>query len=367
MVFLIAIIACRRDDIEYKNVRTFRFESKTAENINLSEICSSIRYIPLETNSKCYINEISRIKFFGDSIFIFNQLFWNLKEILVFDTTGKFLGNFGQMGPGPEEIDNPRDIIKFNDSYLVWDKMKIAEFDNKGNFKRRLFKAFIPGTNFFADSGTINLYHGTEFPGLISQYDFEGNLLKTIKPVDPKNTSSTFYGESLNRVDNEYHLFAPSVDTVWMFSDNQILPKYIFDFAGDVTLHTLFQKFPDEIPPEMAPLLDKYSPSHVISFSESKNYIVLKYSKSKYSAFRIISKAGFRQVDVRYCNNDIDNGIFDNPVSTTDDDFIIPIEPIKILNRNIKLKSSQQPTFDKIGDNIKENDNPVLMLIRFKF
>jgi len=271
------------------------------------------------------------------------------------------------MGEGPEDIYSPRDIIKFNDSYLVWDRSKISEFDNKGNFKRKLFNAFIPGTNFFTDSSTINLYHGTEFPGLISQYDFGGNLLKTLKPVDPKNTSTSFMGESLNRIDNEYHLFEPSVDTVWMFSDKQILPKYIFDFVGDETIQTLLQKYPDKIPPEMAPLLNKFAPSHVISFTESKNYIALKYYKSKINAYRIISKTNLHQVDFIYGDNDTDNGIFDTPVSTTGDDFVIPIEPIKILKRNNKLKDSQKPTFNKIGENIKENDNPVLMLIKFKF
>ena len=367
LALVITIIACNRDSYNHKDIKSIRFESKPKELINLSDFCSSISYIPLETNSKCYITKISRIKFFGDSIFIINQLFWNMKEILVFDITGKFLGTFGQIGPGPEEIDNPRDVIKINDSYLIWDKLKIAEFDYKGNFKRKLFNAFIPGENFFVESNKINLYHGTEFPGLITQYDFEGNLLRTYKPIDPKKYSSTFEGENLINIDNEYHFFAPSFDTVWMFSNNQILPRYIFDFTGDITLQKLFMKYPDKIPPEMAPILKSNSPSYVLSFFESKNYIFLKYLKSNNQSFKVISKINSHQIDFKHCNNNIDNGIFGTPISSIDDNFVIPLEPIQILKHRDNFNSPEQSTFNMIGQIIKEDDNPVLMFIKFKF
>lgn len=355
------------DSGKKREINIIRFEKDPKNIINLSDVCSSVSYIPLETNSKCYINNISKIKFFGDSIFIINQLFMNVKEILVFDLTGKFLGNFGQTGAGPEEIDAPRDIVKFKDSYLVWDKLKIAEFSYKGNFKRKLFNAFVPGSSFFVESGTINFYHGTEFPGLISQYDFEGKLLRTLKPVNAKLIGSTFEGENLINVENEYHFFAPSFDTVWMFSNNQVLPKYIFDFAGNMTLQKLFMKFPDKIPPEMAHILDNNPYSYVLSFMESSNYIFLRCLKSDKQSFKVISKRNSQQIDFRKCNNNIDNGLSGTPISTFDDNFVIALEPVQILKHRNEFNSPSKSKFGIIEQNIKEDDNPVLMLIKFNF
>jgi len=364
---LLTLLTCCKDSDKSKDVSTIRFENNPKELINLSDICESINYIPLETNSKCYINKIEKIKFLGDSIFIINQLFGNLKEILVFDIKGKFIGNFGQVGPGPEEIESPRDIVKFNGAYLIWDRLKISEFDNHGNFKKKLFNAFFPGSNFFIYSDKIYLYHGTEFPGLISQFDFSGNLLKTYKPVDQNNISSTFQGENLNNINNEYHFFAPSLDTVWMFSDNQIRPKYVFDFMGEITLQKLFMKYSDKIPPEMAPILRANSPSYVLSFCESKNYIFLKYLKLNKQNYKLISKNKSTQIDFIKCNNNIDNGLFGTPISVSNDYFVISLEPTQILKHRDIVKNSGQSTFHIPGQTIKDNDNPILMLVKFNF
>jgi len=367
LVFVFSSTACSNHNSINRDINTIRFENTPVEVMKLSEICPSISYIRLETTSKSYINKISKIKFFGDSIFIINQLYWNLKEILVFNMKGKFLGAFGNIGPGPEEIESPRDIVKMKDSYLVWDRLKIAEFDKNGNFKRKILNAFVPGSNFFIQSNKINLYHGTEFPGLISQYDFDGKHQKIFKPIDQNFNSSAFEGEGFINIDNEYHLFAPALDTVWEFSESKIQSKYVFNFMGKPTLQTLFKKYSHASPPEMGPILSKNSPSYVISFNENKNFILIRYFKSGTELYKVISKNSLRQIDFKYCINDIDDGIFGNPVASFDDNFVFELQATKILKHQDESRHLKDSTFFKIEKSIKENDNPVLMFCKFNF
>jgi|WetSurMetagenome_2_1015567.scaffolds.fasta_scaffold62911_2 hypothetical protein len=365
-IIIISILGCKSKAYDGNSIKVICFNNKPIELIQMSDFVSSINYVPLETKSNCNINNITKIKFFGDSILIFNQIGLGFTDILVFDKSGKFLDTFGQSGPGPEEIDSPRDIVKFGESFLIWDRKKISEFDKKGKFVRKLLNAFTFGRNFFLDSNYILLYHGTELPGILSQYNLDGRLVNTFKPPEPKQISSTFGTENLFHVNGEYHMFSPSFDTVWTYSKSKLLPKYILDFGDDLTLQKLFNKYKETTPPQFLNVLNSNIFSNVDLFYESDDYIFLSYSKLKQQRKKLISKRNNRQLDFIFCNNNIDNGMFKAPISLFGDTLVILLEPIKILNQIKKNNSSAKTEFYKLGKSINQDDNPVLMFCKLK-
>ena len=364
-IFLVSLIACKKSVSD--SVVTISIDKPADEFVELSRFVSSVDYVPLETNSYCLINKIRNIKFWGDSILIFNEISWNMTEILVFNKSGKYLGTFGQYGPGPEEIKDPRDILRAGDSVLLWDRDYMVEFDKKGNFKRSLFKAFLPGRNFFVDSGNIFLYHGSVFPGLLSQYDKNGGLKELFKPIEPQKASSQMEGESVALVKGEYHLFAPALDTVWTLNSNKILPAYVVTFKEGMSLQSFFQKYSDEVFPGILNFMNSTPLSHVLRFLEDDDYLFLTWVSLKKQGNTIISKRNKHQIDFVYCDNDIDDGLFGSPVTVFDNNLIIPIEPAKILNHLKKKTSNTVTKFDEMGKKIKEDDNPVLMFCKLKF
>jgi len=366
-LFLIFVLAsCHHHKQEPHALSSIDFTLPAAKSINLSEICSTIEYIKLETGSKCYINHISKIKFFGDSIFIFNELGWNMGEILVFNKSGKFLLEFGQLGEGPEEIENPRDIIRYGDSYLIWDRLKVSEFDHSGRFIKKLFSAFLHGNEFFSDSGNIYLYHGTEFPGMLTKYNKAGILTDTLRPANPAHHNTSFEGENVQYANNEFHLFAPALDTVWALNSPRIIPKYILDFKGEMTLEKFFKKVPFTNPPDMLAALNSTQTSNVLTFLENDSFLFLKYIRSRNSYFKLINKKSNRQTDFVNCKNDIDFGLFGIPIALTDDQLVIPLEPVKIL-RYLKDNGASAETKNiQAFNSIKESDNPILMLCKLK-
>lgn len=350
-----------------QDFEVIQFANNPIESANLSALCSSIEYIPLETNPRCLINNIVEIKFFGDSIFIINETGWNIKEILIFNTSGKFLGNFGDIGQGPEEIDSPRDIIRHSENFLIWDKRKVAEFDKEGRFTRKLFDAFLHGNKLFIDADMIHLYHATEYPGMITQYDFDGKLIDTIKPLSPDHINSAFEGENVTYTNHGYNLFAPSFDTVWTVKDNSIKPKYVFDFNGEMTLQVLFQNYAVNNPVEMIKILGSYQTSNVRTYLENEDHLLLLSFRARKRAYKIIRKENNQQLDFISCVNDIDNGLFETPITLSDSHMIIPLQPMKIIDHLKKNVPDKESPFGKMAQDIKETDNPVLMLCKLKF
>jgi len=363
---VILISGCRTTGKEEEFNGIISFDNDAREYVKMSEFVSSITYVPLETKPNCCINNITKIRIFGDSLLIFNEIDWNYTEIMVFNKKGKYLGIFGENGRGPEEILNPRDIRKVGRSYYIWDRDKISEFDEKGNFKRVLLKAFYPGSNFLIDTNFVYLYHATDFPGILSQFSLKGDLIRTFKPSVPKQIGSAFKEENIFDINGEFHLFAPSFDTVWAVENNQLYTKYVFNFKGDMTLQKLFLENNVSNPLEFSKIMNSTSFSYVTNYIEDEDYIFLSYSKLKKTGSKLISKKSGSQITFNYCINNIDNGIVAKPISFENNSLVILLQPLDVLNKACNAKNSEKTGFEMLRDTINEDDNSILMFCKIK-
>ena len=103
-------------------------------NFPLSMFAESLEYIPLKTNSDCLLSEsIKRIIFTSNEIFIFD-----FNAVYRFNKSGKFVSRIGRTGRGPGECQKPRDMVldTVNQQVTILDREKLVTYDFNGDFVR---------------------------------------------------------------------------------------------------------------------------------------------------------------------------------------------------------------------------------------
>lgn len=106
--------------------------------LNLSEFADSIEIIPLETNDDCLIGWIHRIVSTDDRYYLSSAVSYDTEKLFVFDKKGKFIGQIGKEGEGPEEYLGMNDFALVNDSIVkITENYNLTSYDSGGNF---LFK-----------------------------------------------------------------------------------------------------------------------------------------------------------------------------------------------------------------------------------
>ena len=106
ILLLCELISCNRD----KEAKSLNFSTKSGEvikidpsivsNLSMNDLYSKVELIPLETNSKSIIKEVSKIVYFEKTYFILDE---DQNAVLMFDSVGKFLNKIQNTGNGPGE------------------------------------------------------------------------------------------------------------------------------------------------------------------------------------------------------------------------------------------------------------------------
>lgn len=100
---------------------------KNIKDINLSYIGTEISYIPLETNTECLIQEISKVLFSESYIFVSG-----FTKLYQFEKNGKFIRQIGSQGRGPEKYSSVGD-------FCFDDKTKEVFIINAASYKLLIF------------------------------------------------------------------------------------------------------------------------------------------------------------------------------------------------------------------------------------
>lgn len=109
--------------------------------VNLSEVASDIRYIPLETNAESVIGNVWNLKFSKGKIYISD----NKYTISIFTEEGKFVKKFSRVGRGPEEyVDISTFQVNDTDGGIeIMDRSgRIIRYDSEGNFIEVIDKVY---------------------------------------------------------------------------------------------------------------------------------------------------------------------------------------------------------------------------------
>jgi hypothetical protein len=103
----------------------------------------------------------------------------------------------------------------------------------------------------------------------------------------------------------------------------------------------------------------------VKQYLENKNFIFITYRLGSNPFILLIRKADGKTIYCKELINDIDGGVWDDPVYLSDDDKLyIPLNAYQITGH--KMKNKKRHGFDAQMEKAQQNNNPVVMVCKLK-
>jgi hypothetical protein len=207
-----------------------------------SDFFSSMEIIPLETNKNSLIGEEPVILHYGDLIFVCSitsrYYIPLIRELHVFDRSGKFLYQIGKAGGGPGEYFSIFNVFLNPDKPAVYieDSKDILEYGLDGRFIRSIRKPDDENLHNCTYAGN-DLFVGQLFYNGKNKYkyclfDQNGDIVKGFPShffYDKVGRGSYELGLYPIRMDHDLYLKDYVNDTLYILADSELHPAYIFD------------------------------------------------------------------------------------------------------------------------------------------
>ncbi len=351
--------------------------SNDFKNLNIDQAISEMKYIPLETTDNSLIGRIDKIIIDKGQIFILDQHF--AKSIFVFDKQGKHSYTINKRGRGPKEYIRITDFIIKHDTIVIFDEFgkKLLFLDRNGNYikeKKTGFRfqsfAAISNEDYVFATGNSQNYFNKE----INNYGLLiGTCDSIIKYKGFKNNSFLKdYDRTLTnpiKTYNDQTLFSPLLSGC-IFSikpDGSYIPKYKLRFKNGLP-----ENYSNETTPEN---FDKYLKRNKYSyfhgeFYENKSHLFIRYNPpGNYYGYVIFNKQTGQSLcfDGTYSPEKKYLG-YSSPKLVYNEFFVGHLEPHTIIkNKKALLKNNPGSVhLTKLLNTIKNEDNPILILYKFK-
>jgi hypothetical protein len=163
---LLLLFSCKKKNTETStNIAAengFKYEvvvDEFKDEVVFEDIVKDYKYIKLETNDECILDDIKKMLFYEDKIYILAG------QVYCFDMNGNFLFALDKQGHGPGEYIRIDEMNINNDILYIYDNYswKIFSFDiDSGSFLASyklpysIAKAVVIGDNLFADRRQFN-------------------------------------------------------------------------------------------------------------------------------------------------------------------------------------------------------------------
>jgi WD40 repeat protein len=340
-----------------------------------------VKYVPLATDSIFRLTEIIKMKVLNGKFYI-NDRGRNSK-ILKFNDSGDFLYKIGNRGKGPQEYLFSTDfsVAPQNKNVYVLSSQenKIYVYAPDGTFIRTLITPSEKTSILYCLDNNIFCYN-ENVDGSVKEsiyiIDYEGNTIKNYANKFPyrfKGIDTGFNECILYSFENQLNLKELHSDTLFVYSNFQFTPKYIFKQGAKKIL------------PEVRSTLDLSNfitviPKYIIqrSIFESKNYFFFLFDLNNQYYCLIYFKKDGTQLFIdgnKGFINDFDGGPNILPKTIKDDNTIVSwIEAYElkayVASKAFKNSTPKYPEkkkeLEELANNLNENDNPVLMLVKLK-
>lgn len=396
LIALFLFTQCRNDkvvkvdaskffEISYENIL------KNKKTINLSDIASEVKYIPLETRKNVLICRKPKYFFSGNFIFVNN-----LDHILVYDYSGKFIRQIGAPGRGPNEI-------IFISTTSVIDKEQVIAVQTGGSrkllffsFDGKLIKSIpLPGNEFDIQVLNMNKFL-LNYRCILGNEDYlyvlsneSWDTISTINNHFKWVNNTDLYGRISYSVFRPFFNYKDKVyfksmynDTVFTVVDDKIEPMYLINLGK--------YRLPNELRPE--------SPQSVLRFrkgNERQFYYFASVMESgemifittenytadidKYILFSRNTNEGSllanESKEPSGLINDWDGGAdFWPEGNVSDNEIFMPLSSLTLINMfkerafsNATIRfPEKKKALSEMIEKLNETDNPVLMMIRLK-
>ena len=366
LFFFIVLISfsCSETKNKTNNIKTIHLE-KTKDVQPISVFVSELDYIELKSiNDDNVIRQVEDIKLL-DSDIIIKYRTGRETGFVRFSKEGDFLNSIGKSEDSREKILNPRDIVDYKNNYAVWDQTGIFSFSKSGKSGSKLFKTKPSGNSFFYSKNRFYLFNEKNTPGYLSEYTPDGAREHVFKPNSPKFSLERGYSKIFEFGPDSFHLFSPLIDTIFSFTHDQLVPQYVFHGRFHPTLEQIVDKSGSLDSLETVKYINNTRHWVVKTFLENKNFIFIVYQLGSYPFHLIIRKSDWKPFYAKELINDIDGGVWDDPVYLSEnDELYIPLRTYQITGHKIRNKKRQG--FDEIVKRVEQNGNPMIMRCKLK-
>ena len=341
--------------------------SESPKEIMLNELASDIRYVPLETTDDCLMNnEFYIMQYTGEDIIT--------SGIFHFDKNGKFLNKIGSKGQGPEEY--LQGLFAFGDwknklLYVQnWTILTCYGFD--GTFVRSVPTPQINmGAAGMFDENHIlysnDIYYADK-ANPIQLYMVDSQNGKTVSKWRGHLEENKKYGMILTSRDFMYNydnslFYKPALENVIfkILSPKKRQLVYKFDCSGkDIDVSA------DEVDPKK-----RFQFLSVYWAKETAQYLFVNYGMKNISRLGIYDKEKKTFTNVTIKDN-LAGGYDIHPAWTSDDNHLLMVYYAGGLLQDKEKRYStgllpeRKKELDELLKNIKEDDNPVVILVTLK-
>lgn len=364
---------------------------KAVESIQISELYTDIKYVPLETNDNSLIGNISDIIKFKDRFYILDNDI--TQSVFCFTETGKFLFKINRIGTGPGEyirlaafsIDTGNEQLLLHDTSTK----QILHFSLDGDyieshkigFEAYRFSYISDGYfAFYCDfNSNKEFFKKGKYPNLIitdrnfkvyktgMEYSEDANF-----PAIPKMV------QCFNRYDPKTLLLIPPLnDTIFHVSKVGASPYLHINFKNnqrkkemDVLMNT---PEPDLEINAIVDFLKNNSICDLFYFVESTQKVFFAYSRYPSTHYVFYDKVSKDLKDIVFKRgkqfpiiNDIDRGDFTMPMISDGNLFYSVITPDMLLEKKEDILVSNAPKKQNVLElisQISEDDNPIIAII----
>ena len=341
--------------------------SESPQEIMLNGLASDIRYVPLETTDDCLMNnEFYIMQYTGEDIIT--------SGIFHFDKNGKFLNKIGSKGQGPEEY--LQGLFAFGDwknklLYVQnWTTLTCYGFD--GTFVRSVPtpQLNMGAAGLFDENHILysnDIYYADK-ANPIQLYMVDSQNGKTVSKWRGHLEENKKYGMILTSRDFMYNydnslFYKPALENVIfkILSPKKRQLVYKFDCSGkDIDVSA------DEVDPKK-----RFQFLSVYWAKETAQYLFVNYGMKNISRLGIYDKEKKTFTNVTIKDN-LAGGYDIHPAWTSDDNHLLMVYYAGGLLQDKEKRYStgllpeRKKELDELLKNIKEDDNPVVILVTLK-
>ena len=389
LIYSLLVISCTNAENKDENkIITFDLkELPKLTTVKLSDLgFVDVEYIPLETNEQSMISGTNDL-IDGNKLIVAKGFYLvkYFKTILEFQSNGSFIARIGTLGRGPNDFLVPHDakVDEKNQNIYVlagWQKKFFVYSDNGKLIRTFQIPFFSNEFSFFEKE--ILCYSENHMGNIENSYnliDTNGVIIKSFPnryPFKNHDAHSTS-GENLF-----YHfdkqLFKKEVysDTVYCYENEGFKPHLVIQVGNKLITPQARSEY------EGLYLAKNYiSPLNLFEFGDYVYYefiykfalpddvLIYSFIGSKRNSFRAVINTGQGII------NDLDGGPNILPKTIKDDNTIIALVDALQLKTHVSSVTFKNSTpkfpgrkieLEKLANNLKETDNPVLVLVKTK-
>ena len=385
-----------KDQRSSKEAKRLAIDKDKAGILDFKVLFNPPEFIPLETNPYSLVSDWNQVVITDSIVFVVPASNQIPNGVLMFNRDGSFRSSIFKHGRGPDEyISLPFIYVdELLNQILFYDAMNytFGWMDYSGEYIKKIKTPGLAGTNVYVHPKTGKILLDTSSGGVIKDsiyhpcqlaiLDPNTNEYKVVREMPYEENWLTSTGFSTFG-DNIYFK-STSWDTIYAIGEEDMVPKYIFDFGKYSKPKAYYKDGPYE-----------YFKSNNMTGLVLKNWIFKEGEDYIISIHGVHSEGRiFHHYDKKTETSHVYNRFMNDYVGQTDiitfelDKVILPFysykdklvfiyEPVQLIrnyNRltmelkpdELEIFKKDNPRFIKLISNLKETDNPVLALYSFR-